>query len=247
MDRIIKITLALFFTILIGTIVFTASSVYVSDAYRSTRVSEFTYSCSITTDSALTNVTLFIPVPADRNGNSPIVSQFSARDIKSVPESWQTTLFDTGKATLVKVYIPSLVPPQGTTPANPYTVTIGTTVYSEDVIDTADPVVNSAVYRPVQDSMDIPCDSSVTIRGGSPVCSTYLTSLYADYLTSPEAAVTISSSISGTNTWSVFGTKSNEYSTGVTLLLHGENHGWATMKGTLERRMGSYEYPFQFS
>ena len=42
-------------------------------------------------------------------GNSPVVSQFSAHEMPGVPGSWQTTLFETGKATLLKIHIPSLV------------------------------------------------------------------------------------------------------------------------------------------
>lgn len=246
MDRIIKITLGLFVTILLVTIAFASYSLYVTDAYQSTRVSSYSYSCSITTDSTLNNVTFFIPVPADRSGNSPVVSQYSARQIKGLPESWQTTMFDTGKATLVKIHIPSLVPPQGTSPGNPYIITIVTDVPSESVIDTANPVENGAVYRPVQNPEKVLCDSAILAKGGSPECYTYLTSLYATYEADPNAVVSIKSSITGRNRWSVFGEKSNEYTSEISLLMHGGNHGWQTVKGTLENHIGSYDSPFHF-
>jgi hypothetical protein len=241
MDRIIKITLCLFIAILVVTIAITGYTSYVSDAYQSTRVSSYSYMCSITTDYPLYNVTLFIPVPADRDGNSPVVSQLSARQIPGIPDTWQTVLFDTGKATLVKVSIPSLDLPAGKGPGNPYTITIAAEIPSEKTIDTKNPVGSGAVYRPVQDILQVTCDSSVTVKGGSPECSTFLTSLYADYSTNPNAVVSIKSSITGRNSWSVFGPKSNEFSSEINLLLHGENHGWATVKGTVQDRIGSYE------
>ncbi|MCK9580883.1 MAG: hypothetical protein M0Q92_10610 [Methanoregula sp.] len=244
MDRIIKITLGLFIVILAATSAFSGYTMYVMNAYQSSLESSYSYSCSITTDSTLTNVTLFIPVPVDPSGYSPVVPKFSARQINGVPESWQTTLFDTGKTTLVKVYIPSLVPPEGTSPDNPYTVLLTTEVPYETVIDTINPLKNGSVYRPVQNIEAVPCDSRVTAKGGSPVCSTFLTSLYAKYEADPNAAVSIKSSITGRNHWSVMGEKSNEYSSEISLLMHGANHGWANVNGTQQDSQGSYDYPF---
>ncbi|NMB78261.1 MAG: hypothetical protein GYA23_04125 [Methanomicrobiales archaeon] len=244
MDRIIKITLGLFIAILAVTLAYAGFTAFVTGTYQSTLVSTYTYSCSITTDSALGNVTLFIPVPADQTGNSPVVSRFSARQVQDLPDTWETTLFDTGKATLVKVSIPSLVPPAGTTPSHPYTVMISTEVNTPRAIDTADPMRKSAVFRPVQNQKAVPCDAGVIAKGGSPACYSFLTSLYADYEADPNTAVTITSSITGKNSWSVFGPESNEYTSDISLLLHGENHGWQTVKGSLEEKIGSYKYPF---
>jgi hypothetical protein len=185
---------------------------------------------------------LFIPVPADPQGNSPVISRYSAHAMPGVPASWRTTLFDTGKATLVKISIPALVPPAGTTPGNPYTVKIGAELPTDPTIDTRTPLANSPVFLPVQDLRQ---DSCTGYNGGSPECSTFLTSLYADYTADPNTAVTITSSITGKNSWTVFEPKSNEYTAVISLLLHGENHGWVTVKGTLVDRVGSYESPFR--
>jgi hypothetical protein len=246
MDRIIKITLGLIVAVLVLTIAFAAYTGYVSNAYQSTKVSSFSYTMSITTDSPLTNVTMFIPVPADSKGNSPAVTQFSAQKMPGTPESWQTALFDTGKATLVKIRIPSLVPPAGTTPQHPYTVTLALHLPSEETIDTADPVRNSPMFLPVNNLQKAPCTGYGTDKGISPECSTYLTSIYADYDADPGATVTITSSITGKNSWTVFEPKSNEYTSDISLLLHGANHGWATVRGTLANRIGSYDSPFHY-
>jgi hypothetical protein len=245
MDRIIKITLGVFFTILVVTIAFAAYSGYVTSAYLSTRTSSYSYTLNITTDSTLTNVTLFIPVPADRQGNSPVISQFSAHEMPGVPGSWQTTLFETGKGTLLKIHIPSLVPPAGTSPDHPYTVTLASVLPSEKTIDTANPLTNSPVFLPVRDLQQTTCTGYGAGKEGVPECSAFLTSLYADYTTDPNAAVTITSSITGVNRWTVFEPGSNEYTSIISLLMHGENHGWAVVKGTMANRIGSYEAPFR--
>jgi len=241
MDRIIKITLGLFCAILILTLAFAGYTTGVSGAYEATRTATSSYTLSISTDHSLTDATFFIPVPADISGNSPVVSAFSANKMPGVPASWQTTLFDTGKATLLKIHIPELIPPAGTGPDNPFTILIAAELPSETTIDTVSPLKNSPVFRTIRDLRDAPCEGHGT---GNPECFTFTTTLYADYTADPNTAVTITSAITGMNRWTVFEPKSNEYSSVISVLMHGENHGWETVKGTLMSRIGSYEYPF---
>jgi hypothetical protein len=244
MDRIIRITLALFVTLLVGTLAFAGYTGYVTNAYEKTRTGTYSYTLSITTDHPLKNATLFIPVPADRQGNSPAVAQFSARAMPGVPTEWQTTLFDTGKATLLKIQIPLIDPPAGTSSSNPYTITINADMPSGGVIDTTNPVANSPVFGPIQDLRNVPCVGYGKGTGGNPECSTFTTTLYADYSADPETTVTITSSITGKNSWLVFEPAFNEYSTVISLMMHGEHHGWAAVKGTMANRIGSYDSPF---
>ncbi|PKL65221.1 MAG: hypothetical protein CVV32_04325 [Methanomicrobiales archaeon HGW-Methanomicrobiales-3] len=241
MDRIIKITLGLFFAILILTIAFAGYTTYVSGAYEATRTATTSYTLSISTDHPLTDATFFIPVPADISGNSPVVAAFSAREMTGVPASWETTLFDTGKATLLKIHIPELIPPAGTGPDNPYTVTIAAELPAGMTIDTLYPVETSPVYGTIRDLTKVACTGSFA---GSPRCFTFTTSLYADYTADPNTAVTIKSAVTGTNRWTVFEPRFNEYTTGFSVLMHGENNGWTTAKGTLVSTIGSYDYPF---
>ncbi len=78
MDRIIKITLGIFIIVLVTFVTLIGYTGYIENAYRSSLSSTYSYTCTITTDSPLSNVTLFIPVPADMEGNSPIIAQISA-------------------------------------------------------------------------------------------------------------------------------------------------------------------------
>ena len=150
MDKIISITLGLFIIILAAFTGIVGYNGYVDTAYRNTINGNYTYSCTITTDGPLYNVTLFIPVPADRTGNSPMVSEFSSHGMKGVPTDWETTLFDTGKSTLLKVTTPAIIPPEGTTAAHPYTITFSSETTLHFPIETRDPVEKGVMFRPVQ-------------------------------------------------------------------------------------------------
>ncbi len=241
MDRIIKITLGLLVVILGATIAYAAFTGYVATTYEATKTSTYSYTLDITTDHTLTDATFFIPVPADSRGNSPIVSAYSAKVMPGMFESWQATLFDTGKATLLKIQVPLLTVPAGYGPDHPYTISIEAELPSKTTIDTVNPVEASPVYGTIHDLKKVSCTGSVA---GSPECFTFTTSLYTDYTADPDTALTINSALTGTNLWTVFEPKSNEYSTGISVLMHGENHGWTTAKGTLIKNIGSYDYPF---
>ncbi|MFA4876783.1 MAG: hypothetical protein WC586_05180 [Methanoregula sp.] len=240
MDRIIKITLALFVIILVAFSGITLYTSYVENAYRSSLVSSYTYTCTISTDSPLYNVTLFIPVPGNKAGNSPMISRISAREIPGIPESWQTTIFGSAKMTMLKITTPSIVPPAGTSKDNPYIISFGTELDTKGPIDTADPVRDSAMFRPVQNLQKTDCRSN-SPKGAS--CYTYITSFYADYTTNPNAEVRFASGISGKNSWKIFEPESNEYRTDVSLLMFGENHGWTSAQGFLESGIGAYDAP----
>jgi len=242
MDRIIKITISLFVIILVSFVATVGYTAYVDHAYRSSLSGTYSYTCTITTDSPLTNVTFFLPVPADPSGNSPVITRMSSHEVSGVPETWTTELYETGKGTLVKVTAPAIIPPVGTTAKDPYTITLSTDAASKTLIDTGNPASASPMYRPIQDLKPAACrDSSVPAAGGQ--CFTYLTSLYASYQADPNAAVSFHSTLTGKNTWTVFEPKSNEYHTSVYLLMFGEQKGWTPVAGYLEAGIGSYDAP----
>lgn len=241
MDKIIRITTCLFVAVLLLFVAAVSYTGFVNLAYQNSLSSTYTYTCTITTDSTLTNVTFFIPVPADRAGNSPIVSQFSAHEIAGLPADWKSTLFDTGKATMVKITAPAIIPPEGTSPAHPFTITISSDMKAKRVIDTQKPVENSAMFHPLHGVEPVTCPQETAATGGSPGCYRYLTSIYADYHTSPSASVSVRSSLVGKNSWTIFRPMSNEYHTGISVLMFGDNKGWTSMKGTLESGIGMYD------
>jgi hypothetical protein len=242
MDKIIKITLAAFTVILIGLLSLVAINGYIGNAYTASLSGNYTYSTTITTDSALSNVTLFIPVPEDPSGNSPIVAAISGGTISGVPAGWKLTLFDTGKTTVMKITIPSVRPPEGTTREKPFSITFSANTSSKDHIETINPVENGVMFRPVQDLLEGPCAGSAS-PARSQNCYEYVTSLYADYLSSPDATVRISSDLTGKNRWKIFEPRENEYRAGITAVISGENHGWTMAKGVLITGTGMHDEP----
>jgi hypothetical protein len=242
MDKIIKICLGLFTIILVafaGALTYTA---YSETMYTDTLEGTYSYTCTITTDASLYNVTLFIPVPVDPVGNSPMVSLFSNRMMQGVPANWETTLFDTGKSTLLKVTTPVITVPEGTTASHPYKITLSSGTPSRTPIDTRDPAAKSVMFRPVQALTASECPGEISAGAGAQ-CASYTTSLYADYTTSPETITTIQSSVTGRNTWTIFEPRSNEYRADVITVMKGSHKGWTLMDGLLSSGIGTYDIP----
>jgi len=85
MDRILTLTLGLLLVLLIATVSVFSYQAYVDRAYRESLAGTYSYTCTIATDSPLTNVTFFLPVPSDPSGNSPVVAGFSYGSISGIP------------------------------------------------------------------------------------------------------------------------------------------------------------------
>ena len=243
MDKIIKVTLGLFVIILVLFVSVVSYTAYVNTSYRDSLTGTYEYNCTITTNTVLSNVTFFLPVPADMTGNSPVISQISRQQVTGVPEDWTITLYDTGKATLLKISAPRI----GQNAVNGSTlatsITFEVNASSHTLIDTRSPVENAAVFRPVQDIQTVACPAGDATAVGTPVCSEYLTSIYADYTAAPSASVSISASLDATNSWSIFTPESNGYKNRIDVLMHGDNHGWETARGWLESGIGVYDTP----
>lgn len=239
MDKIIRITLGLFIIILVAFTGIVSYNAYVESSYRNSINGTYTYTCAITMDAPLYNVTLFLPVPADKTGNSPMVSEFSRGVMPGVPAGWETTLFDTGKATMLKVVTPAILPPEGTDASHPYTITFSSSTSSPSAVRTQDPVERGVMFRPVQALKENVCPQGQS--GSSSRCFTYTTSLYADYGTDADTTVTINAAVAAKNSWKIFEPRSNEYHTEIAASMRGENHGWAVSEGTLSSGIGTYD------
>jgi hypothetical protein len=243
MDKIIRITLGLIIVLLVAFVASVSYTGFVEQAYRISLSSTYDYSCTITTDSPLSNVTLFIPVPADRAGNSPIVARYSAQEIEGLPTGWKVTLFDTGKATLAKISTPAIIPPKETSPSHPFVIRLSINTESKEVIHTGSPVELGVMFRPVQGMQNVNCPATGSGTSGEPLCYEYLVPVYADYEAPMNASVSITSTLQGKNSWKIFEPQFNEYEAKINILMFGENHGWTVMKGTLESNRGTYNVP----
>ena len=244
MDKIFKVVLGLFIIVLVLFVSIVSYMTYTDTMYRNSLSSNYQYTCTISTDGILSNVTLFLPVPEDTHGDSPVIAQISSQDISGVPANWNLTLFDTGKGTLLQVVAPVIgrFPAKGS--AQPAVVTLVVNVSSPALIDTDSPVAHATVFRPVQGIQTVACPAGDAATAGSPSCYQYHTSIYADYTAAPTASLAISASITGTNSWTIFSPASNEYRNTISVpTLYGENHGWVTTLGGIEAGIGSYDVP----
>ena len=244
MDKIVKVVLGLFIVILVLFVSIVSYMTYVDTMYRNSLSSNYQYTCTISTEGVLSNVTLFLPVPADIQGDSPVIAQISSQDISGVPANWNLTLFDTGKGTLLQVVAPLIGQSAATGNTQPAVVTLTVNASSPALIDTGSPVARAAVFRPVQGLQTVACPTGGTSVTGSPTCYQYQTSVYADYTAAPTASLAISASVTGTNAWTIFSPASNGYRNTISIpTLHGENHGWVTALGGIEAGIGSYDTP----
>jgi hypothetical protein len=247
MDRIIRITSGLIIVLLVAFIASVSFTGFVEQAYRTSLSSTYDYSFTISTDSPLSNVTLFIPVPADRRGNSPIVAQYSLQEIKGLPKDWNVTLFDTGKAILAKVTTPAIIPPTKTSPSHPFTIRLTINTDAKEEINTRLPVEQGVMFRPVTGMTTVSCPAQNSGSRGDSLCYQYVIPLYADYQAPQNASVRITSSLQGRNGWKIFEPQFNEYQADISVLMSGENHGWTVMQGTLESARGTYYVPGSLS
>ncbi|MFZ1128142.1 hypothetical protein [Methanoregula sp.] len=244
MDKIIKITLGFFILILVVFVAFFSYMSYIDTTYRNSLSGTYAYTCTITTDAVISNVTFFLPVPADPNGNSPVVAQISSRDVTGVPGDWNLTLFDTGKATLLKVSAPTIGKPAINGSAQITSVTLAVNTSSPALIDTRSPVENAAVFRPVQDIHEVACPAGEAKTDNTTECFNYFTNIYADYTAASSVSVSINASLEATNSWTIFTPESNAYENRIAMLtIHGENHGWMTTLGWIESGIGEYDAP----
>jgi hypothetical protein len=216
---------------------------FVEKVYRESLKSSYSYTCAISTDFVLTNVTLFIPVPSDTAGNSPIIERFSVRGIKGTPPTWKTTLLGSNKGTYVEIKTPVISMVRNGTGKNENLIQLSLEIIAPRTISTGSPQDNSVLFRPVQDLAKTECGDGTDARAQKGVCYDFVTPVYADYGTSPVARVTIHSEIVGRNEWKIFDPAKNEYRSSISVVMVGEQHGWTRANGFLKTGIGSYDTP----
>lgn len=230
---------------------FVGFSAYVQGTYRETLSSTYTYEVTLETDAVLTNVTLFLPLPGD-SGRSPVTLAVGRGDLAGLPGGWGLGLYGAGNATFMKITADRIAPEYRPPPvpageeADPAAVPVPVPVRlvveaaADDRIDTARPLGNAAVLRPKYNLTEVACDFPHD-AASPPVCYTYETAFFASYVTAPDARVTITVGLTGSNTWFVFGWSGNELRDRAVLTLTGPGDGWQRVRGAMTAGIGRYE------
>ena len=115
--------------------------------------------------------------------------------------------------------------------------TFSVTLVADEPIDTADPFDDEPLLAPQADRTQVDCftGDSATHR-----CFEYEGRVYADYETSEEATVYISTQLDGRNEWFSGGWTGNEYREWSRVELRGPQSGWILTDGELEIGSGTY-------
>ncbi|MDN7023980.1 hypothetical protein FGU65_03580 [Methanoculleus sp. FWC-SCC1] len=230
---------------------FIGFSAYVQSTYAETLSSTYTYEITLETDRVLTNVTLFLPLP-ENGGRSPVTLAVGRGDLAGLPRGWGIGLYGAGNATFMKItadrIAPEYRPPpvavgeEGNPAASPVLVPIRLVAEADAgaVIDTAHPLGNSTLLRPKYSLTGVACDFPHD-PASPPVCYTYETAFFASYRAAPDARVTITVGLTGSNTWFVFGWSGNELRDRAVLTLTGPSDGWQRVRGAMKTGIGRYE------
>jgi hypothetical protein len=236
MDRVMKVGISLFVIVLVVFTSWILYDAYVESSFRASLQSTYTYTLSVTTDTPLYNTTFFIPLPVNPGGTSPVVELVGAGRVSDKPPGWGFTLFGENNATLVKITAPQILPegPSG----------FSVEVPSHTFIDTKSPFDRGIVILPIRDLARSECSAISGGKSGASVCYRYLSVMYADYTTTPNAKVLIHTDLQGKNRWHIFRPSSNEYRDTLSLTLLGNmNRGWFPAKGELVTGIGDYDMP----
>jgi hypothetical protein len=120
----------------------------------------------------------------------------------------------------------------------PYpSIDLSTTVFSNQSIDTMNPVGNAPVLMP---KYKLNYLGSSTRQPNANVYN-YDSRIYAHYETPPNANVSIFISLHASNEWWIGGWLSNNYREDIEIKLSGPQDGWTTVNGELVTGEGTYE------
>jgi len=223
--------------------------------YEKTYSSEYRYEVTVRMDSALHNVTLYVPLPVSEDG-SKICGEIMAGNA-SIPAGWDCEIVETEHGKMLNIRAEEIIPDRNTPPvplpeeecgpdalpcpAQTYTSErVSVRVQADREINTKNPVGNVSILSPKYNlarsvyRMPHPEDRT------PPICYEYESRIYANYTTSPAAEVSIHVELVGENTWWVYGWSGNKYRDGVGVTLTGVQDGWRAASGNLVAGEGRY-------
>lgn len=205
--------------------------------------SSYDYDVTLTADSTLSNVILYLPLPVINNTSS-VGMDIVEHDFNDDYSSWEYALVNTDYGLMLSMENEKVEPKY--TASNKYSekiqrpsVDFSTIVFSNQTIDTMNPVGNTLVLMPKYN-----LTHNVGAREAySPQYKqfNYESRMYAYYETSSDANVSISIYLDARNEWWIGGWQSNSYREDMEIKLFGSQDGWTTVSGELVTGEGTYE------
>jgi hypothetical protein len=219
--------------------------------YERSLMSSYDYDVELTTDSTLRNVTLYLPLPVINNTSSLgldiIEHDFNADD--DYP-SLKYALVNTEHGLMLSMKYEKIEPRYDTSNKSrkiPYpSIILGTTVFSNQTIDTMNPLGNEMVLMPKYNLKYLGSTTrqnylGSTTRQLNANVYNYDSRIYAHYETPSNANVRISIYLDARNQWWIGGWLSNNYMENIEIKLSGPQDEWTTVNGELVTREGTYE------
>jgi hypothetical protein len=236
-DRVLQAVIAILviLTIMLGG-PFMVSSI-LEKVYYSSRVSELSYTLTITSSSELSGVTLFIPLPTNGRGISPVIEKIGTENQNSLFDRCSVSIYGANNESYLKVST-DLFPGPANTPAATYSFTITET---SPALNTRLPLQYDYTLLPKQNLTMISCGTDQI--GYQISCFNYQSLVYASYNASSEARVEIHVDLSGTNQWKILQEYHNGYTDTLDLVLHGPRRGWYIADGLMVTSFGD-DNPF---
>jgi hypothetical protein len=189
--------------------------------------SSYDYNVMLTTDSTLSNMTLYLPLPVINNTSSVgmdiVENHFNNND-----PSWEYALVDTEHGLMLSLKN-----------KKPRSIDLSTIVFSNQTIDTMNPLGNEMVLMPKY-KLTHNVNASRTYSR-TPEQFDYESRMYAYYETFSNANVSISIYLNARNEWWIGGWQSNSYWEVMEIKLFGSQNGWTTVNGELVTGEGTYE------
>lgn len=227
--------------------------------------SEYDYTVRVSADEPISNVTIFVPLPVHA-GESDIGTVVEARGYLK-PESWSYTVVQTERGPMLQIQADE-IPAEPTyhravvendrlvrweqIPADEYSQNDSETLRVEHdavevnadltvnrSVDTRSPQNTEPLLSPRSNTRPVPCEWPH--EDDETRCYSYDTALFVAYDGPESTSLTVTTELSGTNSWWVGGWNYNEYTDRVYVYdLPADQQGWVVVKGELQTGAGNY-------
>ncbi len=192
--------------------------------YEKTYRSEYRYEITINTDSAVHNVTLYVPLPVFEE-ESKIGEEIIAENA-SKPDGWDCEIVETEHGKMLAICTEEMAPdfhslpvplPEGADSDRSSKAQVdmpkrvSAMIHANHEINTKNPAGNEPMLSPKYNltrsvyMMPYPEDRS------PPACYDYESRIYANYTAPSDAEVSIHAELTGANNWWVYDWSGNEY------------------------------------
>lgn len=195
--------------------------------YDSSFISSYDYDVMLTADSTLSNVTLYLPLPVINNTSS-VGMDIVEHHFNNKDPSWEYALVDTEHGLMLSMKNEKA-----------RSIDLSTMVFSNQTIDTMNPLGNEMVLMPKY-NLTHNVNASGTYSRTSEQLD-YESRIYAYYETSSDVNVSISIYLNGRNEWWIGGWQYNSYWETMETMLSDSQNGWTTVNGQLVTGEGTYE------